>query len=147
VGDAGAAGRAGRCSATPATRRFFGGGANDQRGLPERQLAPFATAASGTQVPYGGLAQATASAELRLAIPGLPAGSGVVAFLDGGDVTEGWDALALDRLHWATGLGWRLPTVGGAVRFDRGWRLNRYGAGEPRPDDRLALHLTIGEAY
>lgn len=131
----------------PATRRFFGGGANDQRGLPERQLAPFATAASGTQVPYGGLAQATASAELRLAIPGLPAGVGVVVFLDGGDVTEGWDTLALDRLHWAAGLGLRFPTPVGAVRLDAGWRLNRYGAGEPRPDDRLAGHLTIGEAF
>lgn len=130
----------------PATRRFFGGGANDQRGLPERQLAPFVTSASGTQVPYGGTAQATASAELRLA-PGLPAGLGVVLFLDGGDVTEGWEALALDRLHWATGLGLRVPTALGAVRLDVGYRLNRYGAGEPRRDERMTLHLTIGEAY
>ena len=131
----------------PATRRFFGGGANDQRGLPERQLAPFATTVSGTQVPYGGLAQATASAELRLAVPGMPGRVGLVAFLDGGDVTEAWDALALDHLHWAAGVGGRFPTVIGAVRFDVGWRLNRYGAGEPQAGDRRAFHLTIGEAF
>jgi outer membrane translocation and assembly module TamA len=135
----------------PVTRRFFGGGANGQRGLPERQLAPFAEGevdGSTLRVPYGGTALAEVSAELRF-----PLGSwwgfdfAGAAFLDGGDVTEGLDAIALDHLHWASGLGLRVPTPIGAVRLDVGFRLNRYGVGEPRPGDRWAFHLSVGEAF
>jgi len=69
------------------------------------------------------------------------------AFVDGGDVTEAWRDVAPGELHWAAGAGLRLPTVIGALRFDLGYRLNRYAVGEPRPDERFAYHLSVGEAF
>jgi translocation and assembly module TamA len=136
----------------PATRRLFAGGANSQRGFPERHLAPFAEGVidgETEQVPYGGTASLEVSAELRFPLPPwwYLRYFAAAAFLDGGDVTAVNDDLALDRLHWAAGLGLRLPTPIGAARFDVGYRLNRYGAGEPRPGDRFAYHLSVGEAF
>jgi outer membrane protein insertion porin family len=136
----------------PATRRFFAGGANSHRGFPERHLAPFAAGmVDGTQqeVPYGGVASLELSTELRFPLPDLPyipplAGA---LFLDGGDVTETWSAMNVEALHWAAGGGFRLPTPIGAVRLDIGYRLNRYGLGEPQHDRRFAFHLSVGEAF
>lgn len=132
----------------PVTRRFFGGGANGFRGLPERQLAPFARTTSGDAVPYGGTAQFDVSTELRFPLGRFfdfdLAGA---SFLDGGDVTEGWDALDLAFLHWAAGLGLRVQTPVGAIRLDVARRLTRVGTGEPRPGDPFAFHLSVGEAY
>jgi len=131
----------------PVTRRFFGGGANGYRGLPERQLAPFAGAGSAA-VPYGGAALLDVSTELRF-----PIGTFFdlqflgATFLDGGDVTEGWSNIELGHLHWATGLGLRVATVVGAIRFDVARRLTRAGAGEPRAGDNFAFHLSVGEAF
>jgi outer membrane translocation and assembly module TamA len=56
-------------------------------------------------------------------------------------------ALDVDRLHWASGLGLRLPTPIGAVRLDVGYRLNRFGPGEPQHGHRFAYHLSVGEAF
>jgi outer membrane protein assembly factor BamA len=136
----------------PATRRFFVGGANSHRGFPERHLAPFAEGVVDDRtlaVPYGGTASLELSTELRFPLPDLPylpplAGA---AFVDGGDVTETWGALDVDRLHWASGLGLRLPTPIGAVRLDVGYRLNRFGPGEPQHGHRFAYHLSVGEAF
>ncbi|HUQ08102.1 MAG TPA: BamA/TamA family outer membrane protein [Kofleriaceae bacterium] len=136
----------------PATRRFFAGGANSHRGFPERHLAPFVEGVLGGEtlaVPYGGAASLEVSTELRFPLPDLPylpplAGA---AFLDGGDVTETWGVMELDRLHWASGLGLRVPTPIGAVRLDVGYRLNRFGAGEPLHGHRWAYHLSVGEAF
>ncbi|MBK9030632.1 MAG: BamA/TamA family outer membrane protein [Myxococcales bacterium] len=130
----------------PVTRRFFGGGANGYRGLPERQLAPFAGVGSA-QVPYGGTGLLEVSGELRFPLPRLPYDLAGVAFLDGGDVPDDWAAIALDHLHWAAGLGLRLPTLIGAVRLDVAYRLTRTGAGEPRPGERWTFHLSVGEAF
>ncbi len=136
----------------PTTRRFFAGGANSQRGFPERQLAPFAEmtiAGVREQVPYGGTASAELSAELRFPLPAVPylPPLATAAFLDGGDVAEAWGGLAVDDLHWATGLGLRVPTPIGAVRLDVGYRLNRHQLGEPRSGSRFAYHLSVGEAF
>ena len=136
----------------PAVRRFYAGGANSHRGFPERHLAPFAAGmieGEPREVPYGGTASLELSTELRFPLPDLPylPPLGGAAFLDGGDVTESWDAMAIERLHWATGLGLRLPTPIGALRFDVGYRLNRFGAGEPQANQRFAFHLSVGEAF
>ncbi len=143
----------------PPTRRFFSGGANSQRGFPERHLSPFArgvVAGATRSVPYGGTALLEASGELRFPMPtvclpvikcaiGRFAGA---AFVDAGDVTETWDALDATRLHTAAGFGLRFPTPVGALRFDVGRRLNRVdGDREPRTGDRYSFHLSVGEAF
>lgn len=136
----------------PAIRRFFAGGANSHRGFPERHLAPFAEGVVDGEmqaVPFGGSSSLELSTELRFPLPDIPylppfAGA---AFLDGGDVTDSSDELTLDALHWASGLGLRLPTPIGAVRLDVGYRLNRYELGEPVHGHRFAYHLSVGEAF
>jgi translocation and assembly module TamA len=133
----------------PATRRFFGGGAGGYRGLPGRQLSPFATTADGSiEVPYGGTAMLDLSTEVRVPITTRrKLGFGVATFLDGGDVTEGWDELDAGHLHWAAGAGLRVSTLVGAIRADLAYRLTRSGPGEPRAGEHFAYHLGIGEAF
>jgi outer membrane translocation and assembly module TamA len=70
-----------------------------------------------------------------------------VPFLDGADVTLTPGQLDLGDLHWAAGLGLRYDTLVGPIRFDVGYRLNRFGAEEPDPGDRLAFHLSMGQAF
>jgi translocation and assembly module TamA len=148
----------------PATERFFAGGANSQRGFSERRLAPSVTGLVDSQsdeicdvagetcqartVPYGGAGMIETSVEARVPITrirGMPLG--VVAFLDGGDVTETPAELDPMHLHWAIGGGLRLLTIVGPLRVDVGYRLNRTGPMERAPDSRFAYHLTIGEAF
>lgn len=132
----------------PATRRFFGGGAGGYRGLPGRQLSPFAMTASGQGVPYGGTAMLDLSAEARVPLTSWRALKfGLATFIDGGDVTEGWDAIDAGNLHWAAGAGLRVDTIVGIIRADFAYRLTRSGSGQPRPGDDFAYHLGIGEAF
>lgn len=135
----------------PVTQRFFAGGASSQRGFPERTLAPTASqvvAGETLTAPYGGGALLEVGAELRRPLGtlwGLRLGG--VAFLDGADVGERLEDLDAGNLHWATGLGVRIATPIGPVRLDVGYRLDRVGAGELRPDERMAYHLSVGEAF
>ena len=86
------------------------------------------------------------------------------AFADAGDVAApacvgegcGEDPfqrrLDLTKLHLAVGGGLRYQTVIGTIRFDLGVRLNRLEAPEegqenPDPDQRIAYHISIGEAF
>ncbi|MGE3458286.1 MAG: BamA/TamA family outer membrane protein, partial [Kofleriaceae bacterium] len=66
---------------------------------------------------------------------------------DGADVRERTAELDPGELHWAAGGGLRVATPVGPFRFDLGYRLNRTGASEPRPGERVAFHLSIGEAF
>jgi outer membrane translocation and assembly module TamA len=144
----------------PPTERFFGGGADGQRGFAERRLSPYVkgtvNGVHGNTVyaPYGGGAIIDTSVEARVPITSvykMPLGAAV--FLDGGDVTETPGELDPTYLHWAIGAGIRLQTIVGPVRLDFGYRLNRYrgldhnDALEPDPGARFAYHLTIGEAF
>ena len=79
---------------------------------------------------------------------------GVVLFTDAGRVTtrpEYLDPLDVTELFWAAGTGLRYNTPVGPLRFDLGYRLNRHGALELVSDktvwDRIAFHLSIGEAF
>ena len=79
---------------------------------------------------------------------------GVVLFTDAGRVTtrpDYLDALAVNELFWAAGAGLRYNTPVGPVRFDLGYRLNRYNypaLSQARTVwDRIAFHLSIGEAF
>jgi len=141
----------------PVTERLFSGGAVSQRGFSERRLAPFVHGTTfdvngnptGTPyIPYGGGGLAETSVEARVPVTTVRTMPlGFVTFLDGGDVTETPGEIDFGNLHWAVGLGLRLVTVVGPVRFDVGYRLNRTGAGNPDPGQRFAYHLTIGEAF
>jgi outer membrane protein insertion porin family len=72
---------------------------------------------------------------------------GGTAFMDGADVTEKVGELDLTNLHWAPGGGLRVGTPIGPVRFDIGYRLNRHGPNDIRPEDYFAFHLSLGQAF
>ena len=132
----------------PITQRFFSGGASNHRGFTYRRLSPMTAMAEddGDRIPIGGATLLETSGEVRLDVFKVY-GSwlGVVGFVDAGDVVaEGEDPT---DLHVATGGGLRYDTIVGPVRFDVGYRLNRYGEGEPDPYDRWAFHLSLGEAF
>jgi outer membrane protein assembly factor BamA len=139
----------------PVTERFFAGGASSQRGFAERQLAPFATEAVGStsgivsrSVVYGGAALIELGGELRATVGRWREITfATVAFLDGADVTDRVEQIELGRLHWAAGGGIRVGYLGFGLRIDVGYRLNRYGPTEPEPGDRLAWHISAGEAF
>ncbi len=131
----------------PMSERYFSGGASSHRGFPQRQLAPFATGSDHT-VPIGGDALFESSLELRYDLVEIwdhMLELGV--FADGGDVTLQPGQLDLTHLHWAVGAGLRVRTFLGPLRFDVGYRLDRTGAGNPLPGQRVAYHLTFGEAF
>lgn len=120
------------------------------------------------RIPTGGDQMLLGQLEFRLSLFKL-AGNWVsmVAFADAGDVAaprnackEGQDCPAvaypdqidLKRLHVAVGGGLRYRTVIGTIRFDLGVRLNRLEAVEdgienPDPGERIAYHISIGEAF
>lgn len=135
----------------PVTERYYSGGATTHRGFGERRLAPTLTGeVDGVMrsIPIGGGSLAETNIELRTRlgkIRGMAIGG--VVFLDGGDVTDEMNDVNFANLHWAAGLGLRVFTPIGPIRADAGYRLNRYGPGEPAPDSRFAFHLSIGEAY
>src|SRR5262249_60108129 len=74
-------------------------------------------------------------------------GVGAVASADGGDVTLTPAEMDPLHLHWAVGGGLRYNTVVGPIRFDVGYRLNRYGPGEPDAGGRVAFPLSLGQAF
>jgi outer membrane protein assembly factor BamA len=155
----------------PVTERYFSGGASNHRGFPQRRLSPVAVAevpampvdmpgqmpveTTVHRVAIGGEALLEASLEARLDLFHVrERWVGVVTFVDGGHVTtrpEILDPLAVTELFWAAGAGLRYDTPVGPLRFDLGYRLNRYGDNRLVSDDtvwdRIAFHLSIGEAF
>ena len=143
--------RAGRIyGEVPPTERFYSGGSTTQRGFGERQLSPFVRGfvdGDLEEVPVGGAELVETNLELRTRLTTIKGmGLGGVAFLDGGDVTEKGE-MDIGNLNWAVGGGLRLFTIVGAVRADLGYRLNRFGPGNPEAGHRWAFHLSIGEAF
>ena len=131
----------------PITERFFDGGANGHRGFTFRKLSPFRLGPEGEYAPIGGEEVVLTNGEVRLDlmnIKGYP--FGIVGFADGGDVVEQPGGLDMSHLHWAGGFGLRWnPVV--SLRLDLGYRLNRYGPGEPASGDRFAFHFSLGQAF
>jgi len=129
----------------PPTERYYAGGASSQRGFAERRLSP-EVRADGESVVIGGAASFETGIEARASLPWIT-DLGAVVFLDGGDVTERQEDLKLDNLHWAIGFGLRYGLPVGPLRLELGYRLNRYGATEPSPGQRLNFILSVGEAF
>ncbi len=132
----------------PATQRYFGGGSESQRGFTIRQLSPF-FGEGDAAVPVGGESLFELSMELRvLLVQVLGMWLGAVTFVDAADVGLDFADLEPAAPHIATGGGLRLYTPIGPIRFDVGVRLNRVEPGiEPGGSDRIALHLSLGEAF
>lgn len=134
----------------PITQRYFSGGASSHRGFTYRRLSPMSSGMTddGDRIAIGGTTLLESSAEARLDVTKLwGSWLGVVAFVDAGDVTpEGAQPDPRD-LHWAAGGGLRYDTLIGPVRLDVGYRLNRTQSDEPDPGNRVAVHLSLGEAF
>ena len=121
------------------------------------------------RIPVGGDQMVLGQLELRVALFKLFKNwLSLVAFSDAGDVAAPRTAscsgpnctearygsqVDLTRLHVAVGGGLRYKTVIGTVRLDLGVRVNRVGFSEadgyenPDPDERIAYHISIGEAF
>jgi outer membrane protein assembly factor BamA len=155
----------------PITERYFSGGASNHRGFPQRRLSPSdpdrppfkpdenpdddKPPAVNGPVAVGGEALLEASLEARMDLFHLrEEWFGVVVFTDAGRVTtrpEYLDPFEVNELFWAAGAGLRYNTPVGPLRFDLGYRLNRHNQLELVSDDtvwdRVAFHLSIGEAF
>ncbi len=138
---------------SPVTRRFNFGGPTSHRGFGYGRLSPQqARQSDGRRVPLGGNAAFLLSADLRLRLIKFHGGwVNISAFVDGGDVTRTLPDLSFDDLHWAVGASSTYETPIGAIRFSVGVRVVRVGedlaSSSPDPNDRLAFHLTLGDAF
>lgn len=153
---------------SPVTRRFYLGGPDSHRGFNYDRLSrQVPSGISGVApIPIGGDQMLLAQSEVRVNLFNI-AGNwfAVAGFLDGGDVAAPSCSTAqchalyrntnveITNLHWAAGGGVRFKTIIGTLRFDVGVRLNRTAAmeadGTPNPDpgQRVAYHLSVGEAF
>ncbi len=133
---------------SPITRRYALGGPSNQRGFGLGRLSPELRDNTGQLVPVGGDGQLLFSLEARLAVAQLyGAWLGIVPFVDAGDVTPRFEDLDLARLHVAVGASLEYRTPIGPVRAGLGVRVNRMGDHNPDPDERIAFHLSLGEAF
>jgi translocation and assembly module TamA len=157
---------------SPITRRFYLGGPSSHRGFNYNRLSLQAqarnsngTLSSAPAIPIGGDQMFLAQLELRVDLFRLAGNRlAAAAFLDGGDVAAPACASCMlpaaastridfAQLHWATGGGLRYHTVIGTLRADVGVRLNRLSATEPDglpnpdPGQRVAFHISVGEAF
>jgi translocation and assembly module TamA len=141
--------------ASPITRRFYLGGPDSHRGFSYDRLSPQVPSgqAGVAALPIGGDQMVLAQAELRSDLVRFGANWLAMAlFLDAGDVAAA-NQLDVAQLHYATGGGLRVKTALGVLRTDLGVRLNRLtpaqsdGAPNPDPGQRLAFHVSFGQAF
>jgi len=165
---------------------FTAGGTRDVRGwgsqlvgpkLPEVQVQEengVETFIADRYTPVGGLARATASAEVHAPLPGMSDKWDAFVFLDGGRVWTPDDRFSLnageldqDKYYFGTGLGVGYETVVGAVQVALGYKLNPSPLDLRDPNDvltalstgqsidalptswwrRLQLHFSIGATF
>ncbi len=132
----------------PITQRYFSGGASSQRGFPQQRLSPYAMGSENAGVPIGGESLFETSLEIRQDVFKLSGNwIGLVAFLDGADVILKGNEIDILNLHWACGFGLRIKTLIGPIRFDLGFRLNRMSENDPVPQEKIAFHFSLGEAF
>jgi translocation and assembly module TamA len=133
---------------SPITRRYALGGPSNHRGFGLGRLSPELRDSTGLLVPVGGDGQVLFSLEARLAVAQLfGTWLGIIPFVDAGDVTPRFQDLDLAHLNVAVGASLEYRTPIGPLRAGLGVRVNRMGGDNPDPDDRIAFHLTLGEAF
>jgi outer membrane protein assembly factor BamA len=139
---------------SPLTHRYYLGGPSSHRGFSFGRLSPQIDTSSESRIPIGGNAHLLLCTDLRLRVVRLFGyWLNLVAFFDAGDVVPSLGDLDLGALHLAVGGSLSYDTPIGAIRFGVGVRLNRLaetaasGLRNPDPGERIAYHITIGEAF
>jgi len=118
---------------TPIDERFFAGGSNSIRGWARGEVGP----QSDEGIALGGESYLEFSAEWRQHLWRMLSG---VIFCDAGNVWAGYDEYDLSDMKYSAGLGIRIDTPIGPIRFD---------AAQPlwSTDKQIQLHLNIGQAF
>ena len=126
----------------PLSERFFAGGSSTIRGFAADTVGvPETITPAG--FPTGGDAEIVLNLELRAPVRGP---IGVVAFADGGNVFVRSADLSLTNLRGSLGLGARVISPLGPIRFDVGFKLDRRTLGT-KLEPRYAFHFSIGQAF
>lgn len=126
-------------SAIPIYRRYFWGGDNTLRGFEKHEVGPHATDAEGKTVNIGGNRVLGINAELRFPIYSVFGG---VVFYDAGANWLHENGFNQDLIRDAVGIGLRVSTPVGPLRFDYGWKLDRE-SGESAGE----YYITIGATF
>jgi outer membrane protein insertion porin family len=126
----------------PASERFFAGGATTVRGFALDTVGVPETI-SPAGFPTGGDAEIVLNLELRAPVRGP---LGVVLFADGGNVFVRATDMSLAQLRGSLGLGARVTSPLGPIRFDVGFKLDRRTLGT-KLEPRYAFHFSIGQAF
>ena len=126
----------------PASERFFAGGATTIRGFALDTVGVPQTI-SPAGFPTGGDAELVLNVELRAPVRGP---LGVVLFADGGNVFVRATDMSLAQLRGSLGLGARVTSPLGPIRFDVGFKLDRRTLGT-KLEPRYAFHFSIGQAF
>jgi len=123
------------CGEVPVYEKFYGGGADTVRGYPERSLPENAT--GGKTILFG-------NAEIRFPIPGTENLLKGILFFDIGNV---WKEREVDfsSLKKGAGMGIRINTPVGIIRFDFGYRFD--SVGKYIYADRWEPHFSIGQMF
>ena len=149
----------------PSDVRFYNGGSTLVRGWARHNLGPKewverVDSSSGNSVsrysfvPTGGKASLTLNLEWREQFKKWRGGYGVL-FLDGGQVWENTESVAIKDIQWALGAGIRYRAPFGPIRMDLAYKLNPTsedlgaipGLRDKQPWARWTLYLSIGEAF
>jgi outer membrane protein assembly complex protein YaeT len=127
----------------PASERFFAGGDTTVRGFELDRLGrPDTIDRDGT--PKGGHAEVILNSELRLP---LWRDLGLVGFLDAGNVFGVVNDINLGQLRAGAGFGLRYKSPVGPIRVDLGFKLGTLQMLGLKREHRVALHVSIGQAF
>jgi outer membrane protein insertion porin family len=135
----------------PVEDRFRTGGATSVRGYQDNELGSRVGDIGGGRILLLG------NAELRLRLFWI---LGAVAFVDAGNVWERREDLKLRKIlslangagyndmRYSAGVGLRLGTPIGPLRFDYGWKLRMARSDQPDPvSGRGEFHFSVGQAF
>lgn len=149
----GAGKKFGATTEVPLSERFFIGGRSSVRGYKQdRLIIPGKTFIKGS--PTGGNIMLQLNTEVRIA---LPFNTGIVLFVDGGQVWASISDMDMADLKFSVGTGFRYDTIVGPLRLDYGYKLDKEpdytetdpvtGASFLFRESRSEIHFTLGHAF